>query len=62
VVFTFRRCKNDFCDVRDQTIIYSKLKIVILYGKNNQKRILSFELGKVNIITGESKNREKLSD
>ncbi|MBN1662737.1 MAG: DUF3732 domain-containing protein [Deltaproteobacteria bacterium] len=32
-----------------------QIKDIILYGKNNKKRVLSFELGKVNIITGESK-------
>ena len=27
---------------------------IILYGKNGKKRVLSFSLGKVNIITGSS--------
>lgn len=32
-----------------------QIKDIILYGKNKQVRILPFELGKVNIITGESR-------
>jgi hypothetical protein len=32
-----------------------QIKNIILYGANNKKRMLSFNLGKVNIITGESK-------
>ena len=28
---------------------------IILYGKNKQRRILPFDIGKVNIITGDSK-------
>ncbi len=32
-----------------------QIKNIILYGANNKKRMLSFNLGKVNILTGESK-------
>ncbi len=32
-----------------------QIQEIVLYGKNHQKRILSFRLGKVNVITGESK-------
>ena len=32
-----------------------QIKNIILYGENNKQRILTFELGKVNIITGDSK-------
>jgi len=32
-----------------------QISAIVLYGKNSQKRVLPFEVGKVNIITGKSK-------
>ena len=32
-----------------------QIKDIILYGENGEKRVLPFEIGKVNIITGDSK-------
>lgn len=32
-----------------------QIKAIVLYGKNGQKRILPFNTGEVNIITGKSK-------